>query len=116
MSNRTFQKSHHWRIAWRETLILLDEFRRPVLTFTIAIIGLGIIYYSIARQAGEPLSSLPEAVYSMLTLAFFSTQRQFSTRFYSSNLLIPDAGHRPNHPGTGVGRARRHAFLPPGAL
>jgi hypothetical protein len=106
MFNRTFQKPHHWRMAWRETLFLLGRLRRPVLTFTIAIIGFGI-NYSIARQAGEPLSSLPEAVYSMLPLAFFTTRRQFSTRFDFSNLLIPDAGHRPNHPGTGVCSARR---------
>ncbi|MBE3038540.1 MAG: NAD-binding protein [Chloroflexi bacterium] len=77
MSNRTFQKSHHWRMAWRETLILLGEFRRPVLTFTIAIIGLGVIYHSIARQAGEPLGSLPEAVYLMLTLAFLQPSGNF---------------------------------------
>ena len=64
-------------MAWRETLILLGEFRRPVLTFTIAIIGLGVIYHSIARQAGEPLGSLPEAVYLMLTLAFLQPSGNF---------------------------------------
>ena len=64
-------------MAWRETLILLGEFRRPVLTFTIAIIGLGVIYHSIARQASEPLGSLPEAVYLMLTLAFLQPSGNF---------------------------------------
>jgi voltage-gated potassium channel len=64
-------------MAWRETLILLREFRRPVLTFAIAIIGLGILYLSIARQAGEPLSSLPEAIYLMLTLAFLQPSGNF---------------------------------------
>jgi voltage-gated potassium channel len=64
-------------MAWRETLILLREFRRPVLTFAIAIIGLGILYHSIARQAGEPLSSLPEAIYLMLTLAFLQPSGNF---------------------------------------
>jgi hypothetical protein len=58
-------------MVWREILILLREFRRPVLTFAIAIIGLGILYLSIAQQAGEPLSSLPEAIYLVLTLALF---------------------------------------------
>ena len=77
MSKRTFHQTHHWRMAWRETLILLGEFRRPVLTFTIAIIGLGVIYHSIARQAGEPLGSLPEAVYLMLTLAFLQPSGNF---------------------------------------
>jgi Trk K+ transport system NAD-binding subunit len=64
-------------MAWRETLILMGEFRRPVLTFTIAIIGLGIIYHSLARQAGEPLGSLPEAVYLMLTLTFLQPNGNF---------------------------------------
>ncbi|MFA5873586.1 MAG: NAD-binding protein [Anaerolineales bacterium] len=64
-------------MAWRETLILLGEFRRPVLTFTIAIIGLGVIYHSIARQADGPLGSLPEAVYLMLTLAFLQPSGNF---------------------------------------
>ena len=77
MSNRVFQKSHRWKMAWRETLILLGEFRRPVLTFAIAIIGLGVIYHSIARQAGEPLGNLPEAVYLMLTLAFLQPSGNF---------------------------------------
>jgi len=77
MSKRSFHQSHHWKIAWRETLILLREFRRPVLTFAIAILGLGVIYHSIARQAGEPLGSLPEAVYLMLTLAFLQPSGNF---------------------------------------
>ena len=77
MSNRTFNQKHRWKMAWRETLILLGEFRRPVFTFTIAIIGFGVIYYSIARQAGEPLGSLPEAIYLMLTLAFLQPSGNF---------------------------------------
>jgi Trk K+ transport system NAD-binding subunit len=75
-SQRT-QRAQHWRIAWRETLILLKEFRRPVLIFLIAIIGLGILYHFIARQAGEPLYSLPEAFYLMLTLAFLQPSGGF---------------------------------------
>ncbi len=77
MSNRSYHQSHRWRMAWREILILMGEFRRPVLTFTIAIIGLGIIYHSLARQAGEPLGSLPEAIYLMLTLTFLQPSGNF---------------------------------------
>jgi len=64
-------------MAWRETFILLREFRRPVLTFAIAIIGLGILDFSIARQTGEPLSSLPKAIYLMLMLAFLQSSGNF---------------------------------------
>ena len=77
MSNRTFHPSHRWRMAWRETLILFREFRRPVLTFVIAVIGFGILYHSLSRQAGEPLGSLPEAMYLMLTLAFLQPSGNF---------------------------------------
>jgi voltage-gated potassium channel len=64
-------------MAWRETLILLKEFRRPVLIFLIAILGLGLLYSYIARLAGEPLYSVPEAVYLMLTLAFLQPSGNF---------------------------------------
>jgi Trk K+ transport system NAD-binding subunit len=68
---------HRWQTAWRETLILLGEFRRPVLTFLVAIVGLGALYHTLARLAGEPLSGLPEAAYLMLTLAFLQPNGSF---------------------------------------
>jgi len=66
-----------WWAGWRETQILLREFRRPVITFALAIIGLGIVYHFLARQVGEPLDSLPEAIYLMLTLAFLQPGGSF---------------------------------------
>ena len=77
MSKRGSRFTQQWRMAWRETLILLREFRNPVLIFSFAILGLGIIYHFIARQAGEPLGSLPEAIYLMLTLAFLQPSGNF---------------------------------------
>ena len=76
-SSRRSLRSQHWRMAWRETLILVKDFRRPVLIFLIAILGLGLLYHSMARQAGEPLYSLPEAVYLMLTLAYLQPSGSF---------------------------------------
>ena len=55
----------------------MREFRQPVIIFTAAILGLGILYHFLARQAGEPLGSLPEAVYLMLTLAFLQPSGNF---------------------------------------
>ena len=77
MRKRSSQRWFHWQTAWRETLILFREFGRPVLVFLFAIIGLGILYHYLARQAGEPLYSLPEAVYLMLTLAFLQPSGGF---------------------------------------
>jgi voltage-gated potassium channel len=66
-----------WRASLRETRILLREFRLPLLIFSTAVIGLGLLYHFLASQSGEPLSSLPEAIYLMLTLAFLQPSGTF---------------------------------------
>jgi voltage-gated potassium channel len=66
-----------WRVSLRETGIILREFRFPVLIFTGAVVGLGILYHFLAAQTGEPLSSLPESIYLMLTLAFLQPSGNF---------------------------------------
>ncbi len=66
-----------WQAGLRETGILLREFRQPVLIFSIAIIGLGILYQFLAIQTGEPLNSMSESIYLMLTLAFLQPSGTF---------------------------------------
>ena len=66
-----------WRAGLRETGILLREFRFPVLIFAGAIVGLGLLYHYLAAQAGEPLSSVPETIYLMLTLTFLQSSGNF---------------------------------------
>ncbi len=66
-----------WRASLRETGILLREFRLPVLIFSTAVIGLGLLYNFLAAQSGEPLHSIPEAIYLMLTLAFLQPSGSF---------------------------------------
>lgn len=66
-----------WQAGLRETGILLREFRQPVLIFSIAVIGLGILYHFLAAQVGEPLNSIPEAIYLMLTLTFLQPSGSF---------------------------------------
>lgn len=66
-----------WRVSLRETGILLREFRLPVLIFSTAVIGLGLLYQFLASQTGEPLGSIPEAIYLMLTLAFLQPSGNF---------------------------------------
>ena len=77
MPKRPVHRWHHLQTAWRETMILLKEFRLPVLIFAVAVLGLGVLYHYIARQAGEPLYSLPEAIYLMLGLAFMQPSGNF---------------------------------------
>lgn len=66
-----------WQAGLRETGILLREFRQPVIIFSAAIIGLGILYHYLAVQSGEPLNSMTEAIYLMLTLAFLQPSGSF---------------------------------------
>ncbi len=66
-----------WQASLRETGILLREFRLPIIIFSTAIFGLGALYHYLAGLSGEPLHSLPEAIYLMLTLAFLQPSGSF---------------------------------------
>ena len=66
-----------WRIAWRDTLILLNEFRSPVMLFTIAVIGGGLLYRWTAQGVGEPVKNLGEAIYIVLTAVFLQPVGEF---------------------------------------
>ena len=59
-----------WQASWRDTIILLGEFRSPLFIFTVAIAGGGLLYFWLAGLAGEPLSSPVEAIYLVLTATF----------------------------------------------
>lgn len=71
------QKTKTWQVSLSEAGILLREFRQPVLTFLIAIVGLGLLYNFLASLLGEPLGSLVESIYLMLTLAFLQPNGGF---------------------------------------
>ncbi|MGB8648320.1 MAG: NAD-binding protein, partial [Anaerolineae bacterium] len=62
-----------WRASWRDTLLLLRDFRGPILFFVIAIGGGGLLYFYLAQAAGEGLGSPAEAVYVVLTMVFLQT-------------------------------------------
>ena len=69
--------SPRWRASLRETWILLREFRIPVLIFAAAVIGMGLLYHFLAALSGEPLGSVAEAMYLMLTLTFLQSGGSF---------------------------------------
>ena len=60
------------RATWRDTLLLVREFIRPLTYFALAIIGGGVLYYQLAHHFGEEVggSSLVEAIYQVLGLTF----------------------------------------------
>jgi Trk K+ transport system NAD-binding subunit len=67
---------------WRDTLLLLNQFRWPLILFVFAISGGGMLYYSLARQAGEPVGNLPEAIYLVLLLTFLQPLGDFPQAWY----------------------------------
>ena len=73
MNNRT----RNLRAGLRDTFLLLNEFRKPLIFFLLAVLGIGTYYFYTARSLGEPLRSLPEAYYMILGLAFFQSSGEF---------------------------------------
>lgn len=67
----------HWKATWRDTLILLNEFRTPLFIFTVAVVGGGYIYWAIANRVGEPVRSPTEAIFIVLTAAFLQPSVAF---------------------------------------
>jgi Trk K+ transport system NAD-binding subunit len=66
-----------FRASWRDTLLLLNEFRNALFVFIFAILGGGLLYYFIAENVGEPMRNLSEGIYIVLTLAFFQPPGDF---------------------------------------
>ncbi|MGE5462870.1 MAG: potassium channel family protein [Syntrophothermus sp.] len=83
---RTLVRS--WRAAWRDTLILLKEFRTPLFIFTVAVVGGGLLYWAIANGVGEGelVRSPTEAIFIILTAAFLQPSGDFP-RHYSLQLF-----------------------------
>lgn len=70
------------RASYRDTLLLLREFRQPLLAFTLVIFSSGMLYYVLSQQSQEPVPNLAEAVYTTLTLTFFQPAVAFPAEWY----------------------------------
>jgi voltage-gated potassium channel len=69
-------------LFFRDTWLLFREFRRPLIIFLIVIIGGGVIFYRLSFIANEPLDNLPEAIYTVLGLAFLQPTGKFPAAWY----------------------------------
>jgi voltage-gated potassium channel len=69
--------SRNWKASWRDTSLLLREFRQPLLVFSLAILICAIIYYWLAQEFHEPIETFAEAAYLMLTLTFLQPSGEF---------------------------------------
>ena len=79
MKSRPYVRNHRrnsrlrrLRATWRDTLLLVREFIRPLTYFTLAIVGGGLLYFQLASYYGEDVGSnnLVEATYQVLGLTF----------------------------------------------
>lgn len=68
--------------SWRDSVILLREFAGPLLLFSLVIAGGGILYHALAQRAGQPLDSIPEAIYTVLSLTFLQPLGEFPDVWY----------------------------------
>jgi voltage-gated potassium channel len=78
---RTPLISRSTRASWRDTSLLLREFRDPLLLFLLAIVGCGLLYYFLAASFGEPLSNPVEAVFLVLAATFMESLGDFPHTF-----------------------------------
>lgn len=70
------------RASWRDTLLLFREFFWPLTIFILIMIGGGILYFYWALQAGEPLNSLAESIYLVLSLTFLQANIPFPKNWH----------------------------------
>jgi len=66
-----------WKASVRDTFLLFGEFREPILLFSVAVIGAGVTYFYTAQLLNEPVDSLVEAIYLVLTLTFLQPNGSF---------------------------------------
>jgi voltage-gated potassium channel len=65
------------RAGWRDTFILINEFKTPLTLFTFAVLGGGFAYFVIAQSVGEPVPNIGEAIYTVLAATFLQPLGDF---------------------------------------
>ena len=70
------------RAAARDTIVLLREFRRPLLAFLAVFVVGGWLYHTLARLAGAPVGSLAEATFLILSMTFLQANADFPDVWY----------------------------------
>jgi voltage-gated potassium channel len=82
------------RASWRDTILLLREFRTPLLLFIILIAATGWLFYRLSQNTQSPLSGLAEGMYLVLSLTFFQPLYDFPKIWYLQvfYFVMPVAG------------------------
>lgn len=92
--NRPLSRRRQFKAGVRDLRLLLREFQKPLFFFLLAVFGCGMIYYYLARQAGEAPDSLVESVYFILTLIFLQGFLDFPHAWYlqAFHFIMPVIG------------------------
>jgi voltage-gated potassium channel len=70
------------RASWRDSLLLLREFRLPLILFFILIVGAGWLYYFLSQNTSQPVNNLVESFYFVITLTFLNPLYEFPSVWY----------------------------------
>jgi Trk K+ transport system NAD-binding subunit len=71
-----------FRAGWRDTFILLKEFRLPLLIFIVTVLGGGLAYEAIAVRVGEPVESTAKAIFIIWSAMLFYSAEGFPDNFF----------------------------------
>ncbi len=91
------KRPNRWRklkAGWRDTWILLRQFRQPLLIFFFLMVGCGLLYYRLSANTANPANSITESIYVVLTLTFLQPIEPFPSIWYlqAFYFLMPIAG------------------------
>jgi len=94
---REEKRQDRWRklrASWRDTWILLREFRLPLVIFLILMVGFGGLYFSLSQYSPNPAESLTEGIYDVLTLTFLQPIEPFPNIWFLQifYFIMPVAG------------------------
>jgi voltage-gated potassium channel len=79
---RTVSSSRHWQAIWRDTVILFKEFRFPLLSFLLLVVGSSILYHVLSQGTTEPQEDFIETTYLVLSMIFLQNSGNFPHIWY----------------------------------
>lgn len=68
--------------SWRDTRLLVRQFRWPLLIFILTVIGGGILYYYLSLETSSEVLNPLAAIYQVLALIFLQSGDPFPTVWY----------------------------------
>ncbi len=74
--------------AWRDTSLLLRDFRIPLALFAFTMTGGGLILFELAALAGEPIHGRAEAIYRLFMMTFLQSYGSFPRAWYLQALYF----------------------------